>query len=187
MTQQCNHQTVSSLRQRAQQSAILCDRQRLRAPRPAPHPHPPAQQCALKELGSEKKAQSNGGWRREAGGERRRIPLRSKANQYWPPPGRFKSLSTIPAPLSVVNKRQESCLVLSLGRSIVSSGEESLGEVSFSLQGGLSVGQLPLGVWGHQSISRTRPGIFIPQPWEGPRRSPRGPSLPFHRQGHQDL
>lgn len=37
----------------------------------------------------------------ETSGEHRRIPLKNKANQYLPQPGRFKSLSTKPAPPSV--------------------------------------------------------------------------------------
>lgn len=123
----------SSLRQRAQQSAILCDRQRLGGPRvPVPPPTqaptpPPGTAVGFGAAWLREEGWSNGGWRREAGSERRRIPLRSKANQYQPRPERFKSLSTIPAPPSLANKWQESCLDPSLGRSIVSSGEECLG------------------------------------------------------------
>lgn len=69
LTQQCNHKQ-QLLRQKAQQSAILCDRQRLGGPRvpsaPLPQaPLPLAQQWALEQPGSEKESWSNGGWRRK--------------------------------------------------------------------------------------------------------------------------
>jgi len=187
LTQQCNHQSAASDRELSNQPSFATSRG---SGPPGPRrpllrrPPSPGTAVGFGAAWLREEGPSDGGWRREAGGERRRIPLRSKANQYWPRPGRFKSLSTIPAPLSVANKWQESCLDPSLGRSIVSSGEESLGEASLSLRAGLSVRQLPPGAWGHQSINRTLPGILTPQSWKGPRRSPQGPSLPFHRQGH---
>lgn len=134
LSQHGSHQIVSSRRQGAQKSAVLLDRQGLRAPRP-PARHRQRRRPSVMGEGAG-----------DAGGERRRIPLRSEANQRWLQPGRFKSLSTKTAPPSAGNKWQESCLDPSLGRNTVSSREESLGASESQPVGWAEVvSQLPLG------------------------------------------
>lgn len=178
-----------SLRQRAQQSAILCDRQRLGAlgsqcPLSTQAPTPPPGTA----VGFGAAWLREEGWSNGAGGGRRavsaeEIPLRSKANQYRPRPERFKKPS-YSSPLPVIGKQVAGRAVWTLlGRSIVSSGRSAWGE-SLSLRGGLRWASC---LWGSGNTrASTGPVLGFSHP--SPRRDLGGllralPSI-SQRQGH---
>lgn len=150
-----------SLRQglESQPPAILCDEQRLRPPAPpamasgssvpsAPLPFESvAQTRELRGRFEAAMAQSNGGWRRRGGRRAQKIPLKGQANQYQQQPGRFKSLSTKPAPVRG-HKWQESCLDSPLGASPVAAGGRAWGPGADSQPAGLGAGiSCPWGTW----------------------------------------
>lgn len=178
---------ASQTRAGSSQSAILCDRRGGSGPQPPggqpdlcgllvfSPPCPPLRSLAQSQ-GPQRgrceaaKAQGNEGWRREAGGEHRRIPLRNKADRYRLRPGRFKSLSMEPAPLPSVGR----------GGCRAAEGLHWEGAPCPRSPGGAPS---PLGDVGTQATGAPPESgrTFTSQCRTWPRICPRGLSLPCHR------